>query len=200
MDIKKTTHTDPDVRRMLCFQSGDAGAFRELFETHQKSIINFCFRFCQNRALAEDLAQEVFLRVYRGAGGYRPDARFSTWLYRIAVNVCLNETRKIEYRARVESIDRPGFKGGDDTDTPRQVSDENQASPGDMVASRERDEAIARALTRLPEQQRIALVLRTYQDFSYDEIAVQMSCSEGKVKTLIFRARQTLKELLKDYL
>jgi len=198
MDIKKTPHTDPDVQRMLCFQNVDAGAFRELFEIHQKPIINFCFRFCQNRALAEDLAQEVFLRVYRGARGYRPDARFSTWLYRIAVNVCLNETRKIQYRVQVESIDRPKFK--DEDDTPRQMSDEGQPDAGDMVVSKQRDEAIARALTRLPEQQRMALVLRMYHEFAYDEIAVQMSCSEGKVKTLIFRARQTLKELLKDYL
>ncbi|MFZ2632661.1 MAG: sigma-70 family RNA polymerase sigma factor [Desulfosalsimonadaceae bacterium] len=183
---------------MLHFQGGDQSAFRELFETHQKPIINFCFRFCRNRALAEDLAQEVFLRVYRGAGGYRPDARFTTWLYRIAVNVCLNETRKSQYHVQVESIDRPGIKDSDDM--PRQVTDEGRTSPGEMVASKQRDEMLGRALARLPEQQRIALVLRTYHEFSYDEIAVQMFCSEGKVKTLIFRARQALKETLKDYL
>ena len=198
MFIKKDSHTDPDVRRMLHFQNGDLGAFRQLFESYQKPIINFCFRFCRNRALAEDLAQEVFLRVYRGAGGYRSDARFTTWLYRIAVNVCLNETRKREYHVQVESIDRPGLKDLDDM--PRQVSDEYRPNPGEMVDSKERDEMLGRALAGLPDQQRIALVLRTYHEFSYDEIAVQMSCSEGKVKTLIFRARQALKETLKDYL
>ena len=198
MVIKKDIHSDPDVRRMLNYQNGDQRAFRELFEIHQKPVINFCFRFCQNRALAEDLAQEVFLRVYRGAAGYRPEARFNTWLYRIAVNVCLNETRKIHYRVQVDSIDRPGPKGGDDS--PRQICDEEQADPGEKVASKQREEMIARSLAGLPDQQRIALALRTYQEFSYEDIAGQMSCSEGKVKTLIFRARQTLKEMLKDFL
>ena len=184
---------------MLCFQNGDQVAFRELFESYQKPVINFCFRFCRNRAIAEDLTQEVFLRVYRGAVGYRPDARFSTWLYRIAVNVCLNETQKRQYRVSLESIDRPpGFKDTDNMARP--VSDDHRPDPGEMVASKQRDEAIGRAMMRLPEQQRMALVLRTYQDFCYDEIAVQMSYSEGKVKTLIFRARQALKEMLKDYL
>ncbi|MDA8404936.1 MAG: sigma-70 family RNA polymerase sigma factor [Desulfobacteraceae bacterium] len=198
MAIREDRQLDPDVRRMLCFQNGDQRAFRELFEIHRKPVINFCFRFCRNRTLAEDLAQEVFLRVYRGAGGYRPDARFTTWLYRIAVNVCLNETRKARYHVRVESIDRPGLEGMDDM--PREVSDDCLPNPGEMVASKQRDAAIERAMTRLPEQQRIALVLRTHHGFSYDEIASQMSCSEGKVKTLIFRARQRLKEMLKEYL
>lgn len=200
MDITKGCHTDPDVRRMCCFQNGDEAAFRELFEAHQKPLINFCFRFCQNRNLAEDLAQEVFLRVYRGAAGYRPEARFTTWLYRIAVNVCLNENRKGRGRLATDSLDRPGKNSAENDDGPRQVRDEGRPNPGEIMLEKQRQTAIAKALARLPEQQRMAMILRTHHEFSYDEIAAQMSCSPGKVKTLIFRARQSLKEMLTDYL
>lgn len=192
----KKSAADPDVQRMLAFQKGSQEAFRELFETHRKPVINFCRRFCRDNSLAEDLAQEVFLRVYRGASGYRPQARFTTWLYRIAVNVCLNETRS--RRGVTESLDKPVREG--DGENTRQVADDQRPNAADMAEAKEREEHISRALALLPEPQRIALMLRTYHEFSYTEIASQMSCSEAKVKTLIFRARQAMREALKDYL
>jgi len=186
--------TDPDVQLMLSFQEGDEHAFRKLFSKYQTRIINFCFRFCSDRELAEDLAQEVFLRVYRAANQYRPKARFSTWIYRIAVNVCLNESRKLKKRYLTQSTDRP-VADGQNSRLP-EYRDENQVSADDMMASGQRDEQIKDALQNLPEQQRMAVLLRIYNEFSYNEIASQMSVSQGKVKTLIFRGRQTLKQTL----
>lgn len=189
---------DADAALMLEFKRGDGDAFRKLFGKYQGPIINFCFRFCAERTLAEDLAQEVFLRVYRGSGRYRAEARFSTWLYRIAVNVCLNETRKLRKNFMTRSLDQP--VGNDPDNRMPEYHDENQASPDDAMASCQRDEAIHRALLTLPDPQRIALVLRIYDEFPYDEIARQMSVSVGKVKTLIFRGRQRLREALEGVL
>jgi RNA polymerase sigma-70 factor (ECF subfamily) len=189
---------DADAALMLRFKDGDGDAFRKLFGKYQGPIINFCFRFCADRTLAEDLAQEVFLRVYRGSGRYRVEARFSTWLYRIAVNVCLNETRKLRKNSVTRSLDHPV---NDDPDSRApECPDENQAPADDAMASCQRDEAIRRALQTLPDPQRIALVLRIYDEFPYEEIASRMNASEGKVKTLIFRGRQRLREALEGVL
>ena len=98
--------TDPDVQLMLRFQQGDEDGFLKLFSKYQTRIIHFCFRFCGDRTLAEDLAQDVFLRVYRGGERYRPKAKFITWLYRIAVNVCLNDARKQKKAWLFRSLDR----------------------------------------------------------------------------------------------
>lgn len=185
---------DADAALMLRFKDGDADAFRKLFGKYQGPIINFCFRFCANRTLAEDLAQEVFLRVYRGSGRYRVDARFSTWLYRIAVNVCLNETRKLRKNFMTRSMDQPV---NDDPDgRAPEYADENQAGADEAMAARQREAAIQGALQALPAPQRMALMLRIYEDFPYDEIASRMNISEGKVKTLIFRGRRRLREAL----
>ncbi len=192
--------SDPDVQLMLCFKDGDEDGFRKLFSKYQTQIINFCFRFCSDRQLAEDLAQEVFLRVYRAAKRYRPKARFSTWIYRIAVNVCLNESRKLKKRYLTQSIDRPFANADDQGNRLPEYQDENQISADGMMASRQREEQIKAALKNLPKQQRVAVVLRIYNEFSYSEIASQMSVSEGKVKTLIFRGRQHLKQTLKGVL
>lgn len=181
---------------MLRFKNGDQDAFRMLFAKYQTQIINFCFRFCLDRPLAEDLAQDVFLRVYRSAYRYRPDARFTTWIYRIAVNVCLNESRKGKYSVHIESVDHPMQKGQDEI--PRELEDSKASLISDMLESRQRDELIKGSMSNLPEQQRIAVVLRIYHEFSYREIAKQMSVSESKVKTLIFRGRQNLKKALKE--
>lgn len=192
--------TDPDVQLMLRFKDGDESGFRQLFSKYQARMINFCFRFCSDRELAEDLAQEVFIRVYRGVRGYRPKARFSTWIYRIAVNVCLNESRKLKKRYSTHSIDRPFADSDDQNNRLPEFQDETHPAADEMIVSGQRDEQIKAALQMLSEQQRIAVVLRIYNEFSYNEIARQMSVSEGKVKTLIFRGRQQLKQSLKGIL
>ena len=191
---------DPDVQLMLRFKDGDESGFRQLFSKYQARMINFCFRFCSDRELAEDLAQEVFIRVYRGARGYRPKARFSTWIYRIAVNVCLNESRKLKKRYSTHSIDRPFADSDDQNNRLPEFQDESHPAADEMMVAGQRDVQIKAALQMLSEQQRIAVVLRIYNEFSYNEIARQMSVSEGKVKTLIFRGRQQLKQSLRGIL
>lgn len=187
---------DPDVQLMLRFKDGDEDAFRELFAKYQNQIINFCYRFCFDRELAEDLAQEAFLRVYRGGRRYRPKARFSTWLYRIAVNVCLNEVRKMKKYSVTQSLDRT--TKDDSYDRRPEYGDKNQVPADEMMSGRQREQQIKTALRNLPKEQRAAVVLRIYNEFSYKDIADQMSVSEGKVKTLIFRGRQALKESLRE--
>ncbi len=192
-------HTDPDVQLMLRFKDGDEDGFRTLFANYQTRIINFCFRFCADYELAEDLAQEVFLRVYRAARRYRPTARFSTWVYRIAVNVCLNENRKLKKNHLIRSIDSPASADGQNSRMP-ECRDENQVAADEMIVAGQRDEQIKKALQKLPDQQRAAVLLRIYDGFSYKEIAAQMRVREGKVKTLIFRGRQQMKQALEEWL
>jgi len=190
-------NTDPDVTLMLAFARGDQKAFHELFAKHRKNVINFCYRFCFNREAAEELAQEVFIRVYQAAGRYRPFARFSTWLYRIAVNVCLNECRKQEYKCQTHSIDQPIRSG--QSEIIREIEDEHSKSAQDMLEDGEREKTVQRAMAALPEKQRLALLLRVFNEFSYQEIAMQMETSENHVKALIHKGRRRLQELLKDY-
>jgi RNA polymerase sigma-70 factor, ECF subfamily len=189
--------TDPDVSLMLAFSRGDENAFRELFAKYKNNIINFCFRFCFNHGVAEELAQEVFIRVYQAATRYRPDARFSTWLYRIAVNLCLNESRKGKYQAHIQSMDQPIQFGH--SEVVLDIEDQESLSSHDLVEAREREKLIHQAMSELSEKQRLALLLRVFNEFSYQEIAGQMDISETKVKSLIYKGRQRLQELLKEY-
>jgi RNA polymerase sigma-70 factor, ECF subfamily len=189
--------TDPDVFLMLAFSRGDENAFRELFNKYKNNIINFCFRFCFSRGVAEELAQEVFIRVYQAADRYRPDARFSTWLYRIAVNICLNESRKNKYKVHIKSMDQPDDIGH--SEFVRDIEDQESLSSHDLVEAREREKFIGQAMSTLSEKQRIALILRIFNEFSYQEIAGQMDISESKVKSLIYKGRQRLQELLKEF-
>ncbi len=187
---------DEDVKQMLAFQAGNLGAFQALFAKYQKKIIQFCHRFCGDQAMAEELAQEVFLNIYRGAAGYRPKARFSTWLFQIAVNVCLNEMRKEKYRHRIDSMDAsPETESG----KPR-IKELCDPAPdqNELLEQQEREMMIQKALMGLPEKQRLALSLRVLNGFSYQEIGTQIRCSESAVKTLIHRGRQHLKELLEN--
>jgi RNA polymerase sigma-70 factor, ECF subfamily len=186
--------TDADTQLMLDFKTGDQRAFQLLFDKYKRQVINYCFRFCGQRAVAEELAQETFLRVYKAAARYRPKARFSTWLFKIAANVCLNEIRKPVYRARLESIDPaadeiPGA-------TREAALQTDQALPDALVEARQNQALVQQAMGRLPEEQRAALLLRVSEGFSYEEIGRQINRSENHVKTLIYRARQRMKKML----
>ncbi|MBA3030496.1 MAG: sigma-70 family RNA polymerase sigma factor [Desulfobacteraceae bacterium] len=181
---------DSDIQLMLSFRDGDKNAFRELYDKHKKRVINYCFRFCGNRSVAEDMAQETFLRVLKAARRYEPTARFSTWLFKIASNVCLNELRRPRYRNPTESLEeeredgKEGFREAVTSDTDRDF------------AFNEMDSVVRKALGALPDKQRAALLLRIDGEFSYREIGEQIHCSENHVKILIYRARQQLKETL----
>ena len=186
--------TDPDIQLMLRFKEGDQRSFHLLFDKYKKRVINYCYRYCGYSSLAEELAQEAFLRVYKAADRYRPEARFSTWLFKIAANVCLNEMRKPVYFVKQESIHG---EGNDDNDTARDIStDPAQSLPDALLEMRQNRAIVSRAIDLLPEQQRAALLLKATEGFSYREIGLQIQCSEEHVKTLIFRGRQRMKKLL----
>ncbi len=183
---------DEDARLMLRFKEGDTVAFDRLFDRYTRSMINFAYRFVRDRRVAEELAQEVFLRVYESAASYTVKSRFTTWLYRIATNVCLNEVRKPHFRAEhrslsVEKEPEAGFASGAFA-----VSGPERILERQAIA-----DALRGALDQIPESQRTAFILCKYQELSYLEIAEIMKTSEKAVKSLIHRAKETLAERLK---
>ena len=188
--------TDPDIQLMLRFKDGDQQAFRLLFDKYKKQVINYCYRYCGHPSVAEELAQETFLRVYKAATRYRPKARFSTWLYKIATNVCLNEIRSPVYRERIESMDQ-ALEGHEPS---REAAMEADQSMPDVLLEAHQDQFLIRqAMLRLPEAQRAALLLRATEGFSYQEIGRQLNRSENHVKTLIHRGRQKLRKILEKH-
>jgi RNA polymerase sigma-70 factor (ECF subfamily) len=174
---------DSDAHLMLRFKDGDMEAFEHLFSRHTRAMINFAYRFVRNREIAEELAQEIFLRVYQGAGRYEAQAKFTTWLYRVATNVCLNEVRKAQFKA-----DR------------RSPEEEAGSIPDMSLEKQAMSRAIKRALGQLPENQRVAFILNKYQELSYVEVAGIMAISAKAVKSLIHRAKEALAEKLKPSL
>ncbi len=184
---------DPDVELMVRFQKGDEEAFQRLFNKHKRGIINFIYRFCQDRGVAEELAQEVFLRIYESAHQYRPTAKFSSWIFRIATNICLNELRKAEYQAKIRTSSPSGQSRWEGDS---ELEDRSRQSAHSLLETKERRERLRRAITKLPERQRIALILNIYYDFSYREIAEQIGCPEGTVKTLIHRSKEAIKQAI----
>jgi RNA polymerase sigma-70 factor (ECF subfamily) len=190
-------HTDPDTQLMLDFKAGDEHAFQNLFDKYKSRVITYCFRFCRSKAVAEELAQETFLKVYKAAGRYRPKARFSTWLFKIATNVCLNELRRPVYRNRVESLDQ--ITENEAGAKVSKVAATQQESPHAMLVHQEQQEMVHMAIEQLPEKQRAALLLRIEGEFSYGEIGQQINRSENHVKTLIHRGRMRLKKALAGY-
>jgi len=189
--------TDPEVALMLRVQRGDRDAFAELVARWQQPVWSFVLRSLGNESDAEDVAQAVFVQAWKAAGRYRPTARFSTWLFTIARNLCLNELRR---RARhpAESLEAPAVSGEEHTRP--QLPDTAQPQPGEALLLRELESRLAAALAALPETQRTALLLSQRDELSYEEISAVLGCSLNATKSLIFRARETLKHRLKRYL
>lgn len=182
---------ETDIDLMLRFGNGDEDAFRSLFMAYRKKIINYCYRFFFDQGMAEELSQEVFMKVYKAGSHYRPDAGFSTWIFKIATHVCLNELRKKRYRTRTVSLDSEEGKAA------HEVVDPSPATL-DVLEGKEQKKKIMTAIRDLPGKQRAAVLLREFHGFSYKEIATQLGQSESSVKTLIFRGRDTLKHVLHD--
>ena len=177
---------DPDVRLMLAFRDGDAAAFDGLFQRWASPLLRYLERMLRDAAAAEDLVQEVFLRVHRARERYAPDARFSTWLYRIATNLALNELRRPRRRDPHQSTDEDGAVW--------LVSD---ATPTDeIVDARRLGEAALRELEALPERQRAALWLTAVEGLAYSEVAAALDVSEKAVKALVHRGRSALADKL----
>lgn len=182
---------DPDVQRMLDLQHGDLAAFDDLFTRHGAAVVRFATQLVGNRARAEELAQEVFLQVYRNRSNYTPSARFVTWLYRMVTNACLSEIRRSEHRHRARP--RPDRDGEEPPPPEIPVTSAEQ----DLL-SHETVDRIRAVLTRLPAQQRAALLLARVEGLSYDEVAEALSTSVAAIKSLVHRATVTMREALPD--
>ena len=192
-----SSQPDPDAALMLRVKRGDRAAFAELVEKYRQPVMNFIYRTLPDAAEAEDLAQVVFLQVFKSAHRYEPSAKFTTWLFTIARNLCLNELRR-RSRHPASSLDAPHPEH--DEEPQRQYEDVKTCSPTDALLHGELTEKIAQAVAELPESQRTALLLFREEELSYDEIGGILGCSLSATKSLIHRARETLKQQLKPYL
>jgi RNA polymerase sigma-70 factor, ECF subfamily len=180
-----------DVQLMLDVKAGDERSFELLLRKYRTPLVNFLYRMVRDTAVAEDLAQEVFLRVYRARQEYAPSAKFTTWMFRIATNLALNSVRDNRHRQMEISMDQP-VDSGEGEQRPMEVPDCTPTIEQDLVA-RSRSEMILRAVHALPEKQRAAVLLHKYQELDYDEIARVLECSESALKSLLFRAYETLR-------
>ena len=183
-----------DVQLMLDVKAGDEQSFELLLRKYRTPLVNFLYRMVHDSAAAEDLAQEVFLRVYRARKDYAPSAKFTTWMFRIATNLALNSVRDNRYRQSEISMDQ-AVDAGDDERRTMEVPDLTPTVEQFLVA-RSRSEMILRAIDALPEKQRAAVLLHKYQELDYDEIARILECSESALKSLLFRAYETLRTAL----
>src|SRR5579863_10378420 len=190
-------HSDPDAALMLRVKRGDRDAFAELVEKYKQPLFNFICRTLRDEAESEDLAQNVFLQVYKSRQRYQQTAKFSTWLFTIARNLCLNEIRR-RSRHPADSIEE---SHSDSEEHPqRQYEDKNIFLPVENVLHGELAVKIEEVLAELPENQRTAILLCRQDELSYEQIAGILDCSLSATKSLIHRGRETLKEKLKPYL
>jgi RNA polymerase sigma-70 factor (ECF subfamily) len=173
---------------MLDVKAGDDRSFELLLRKYRTPLVNFLYRMIRDTATAEDLAQEVFLRVYRARKQYSPSAKFTTWLFRIATNLALNSVRDNRHRQLETSIDAPA----NDDEAPRELPARERRIDEHMV-ERDRVVIIRRAIAALPEKQRVAVLLHKYEEMDYGEIAKILECSESALKSLLFRAYETLR-------
>ena len=188
---------DPDAVLMLRVKRGDRAAFAELVEKYKQPVMNFVHRSLRDETEAEDLAQNVFLQVYKSRDRYERTAKFSTWIFTIARNLCLIDIRR-RSRLPAESLEETH---AEHDDVPaRQYEDKKVLLPTDNILHGELADKIEEALADLPELQRTAILLCRQDELSYEEIATVLDCSLSATKSIIHRGRETLKEKLKPYL
>jgi RNA polymerase sigma-70 factor (ECF subfamily) len=174
----------------------DREEFDKVLEAHYRQVINIAYRFLNNQAAAEDIAQEVFLRFYRVFPRYKPEAKFSTYLYKMTKNLCLNYLRQRKPE-RFISLDAPGREG---ENSGPDIPDEKAITAREIMEKEELKAKIYEALNKLPESQRTAVILRRYENLDYEEIARILGCSVGAVKSLLHRAKLSLRKELAGYL
>jgi RNA polymerase sigma-70 factor (ECF subfamily) len=185
-----------DAQVMLLVKAGDQASFDYLVQKYRRPMVSFMYRMARNTAAAEDLAQEVFLRVYRSRASYEASAKFTTWLYRIATNLAVNHARDTRHeRPEVTvSLDEPAEESG----TTLELPDGHLTAEQNLVR-RERLMAIRSKVEALPEQQKLAVIMHKYQQMDYKQIADVLKKSESATKSLLFRAYETLREQLKEF-
>jgi RNA polymerase sigma-70 factor, ECF subfamily len=186
-----------DAEIMLRVSAGEDAGFTYLLEKYRKPIVNFMYRMVRNQSIAEELAQEVFLRVYRSRESYRAEAKFTTWLYRIATNLGVNYARDTRYERAAQNVylDQPDPETGTTPD----VADFRPSAEFELVKD-ERMQAIRAYVMALPDRQRAAVLMHKYQGMDYKQIGQILKLSESATKSLLFRAYQTLREKLKDFI
>jgi RNA polymerase sigma-70 factor, ECF subfamily len=182
-----------DVQLMLDVKAGDEQSFALLLQRYRSPLVNFLYRMVRGREEAEDLAQEVFLRVYRARKDYVPSAKFTTWLFRIATNLALNSVRDNRYQRMEVSIDAPVTTDAEDGDERTLDVAEKHPNIEQRLIEEARRKMIRHAIEKLPEKQRAAVLLHKYQELDYNEIAKVLECSESALKSLLFRAYETLR-------
>jgi len=174
-------------------QEGDRKSFQILVETHQRMVVNTCLAIVHNKADAEDLAQDVFLEIFRTAENFRGDSKISTWLYRIATNRALNLIRNNKRKRFFQSIEDT-FTGG--RNRASEISENHGDQPDRNITDQQRSDMLHQAIDRLPEKQRIAFTLNKYEELPYQQIAEVMEISLSSVESLIHRAKKNLQEQL----
>src|SRR5436853_2716047 len=182
-----------DVRLMRLVAGGDTTAFEQLVERHQTLVAGTVARMLGSNSDVEDIAQQVFIRVWKSAGRYVARAKFTTWLLKITRNLVFNEMRRAKRHPHLPVQIEPEAEE-------IQLKDETTSTPDVALLETELQQAIEKAIVLLPETQRMALVMRRYEELSYDEIADVLDLSVPAVKSLLFRARTELRGRLKDYL
>ena len=194
--VLDSTQVVSDADVMLRVKTGDESAFAYLVQKYRRPMVSFMYRMCQNPASAEELAQEVFLRVYRSRAGYEPSAKFSTWLYRIATNLAVNHARDTRHERPENTVrlDEPDQETGTTPD----LADESLTAEEQMLRA-ERVAMIRQKVQALPERQRMAVIMHKYQQMDYRQIADVLKLSESATKSLLFRAYETLREQLKEF-
>lgn len=185
---------EENVRLMLRVKEGDIHAFEKLVEMHQNMVIGTAFRMLGNLEDAHDIAQQVFLRVWKSAPRYEPTAKFTTWLFTILRNLVFNETRR---RSRRKEIP---LEQEDDGQTPQQYADHTAPAADQITQQEELEQALDKAIAALPEKQRLAVVLRRHEELPYEQICDILKMSLPAVKSLLFRARAELRKHLAAYL
>ncbi len=192
--IEDTDEAQQDVVLMLRAKGGDIGAFEELVRRHQHSVVGTAARMLGSPTEAEDIGQQVFVRVWKSAARYEPTAKFTTWLMTITRNLVFNELRR-RRRAHLVSMDEV-----EDDVAPHQLAAADVSGPSKKLLEAELQQAIDAAIANLPEKQRLAIVLRRYEGMPYEEIAKVLSTSVEALKSILFRARAGLRQTLSKYL
>ncbi len=192
-EAEKREANERDVALMLQVREGDMTAFETLVELHQGPVVGTVAKMLGSPTEAEDIAQQVFIRVWKSASRYEPQAKFTTWLFTITRNLVFNEVRRRKRKPTVSVEER-------EEESHQVVEDLHTASPDQDVLHSELERAVDRAIQELPEKQRLAVVLRRYEEMPYEEIGKVLSLSVPAVKSMLFRARTQLKESLQRYL
>ncbi|MGH7899153.1 MAG: RNA polymerase sigma factor [Candidatus Binatia bacterium] len=187
---------DPDAQMMLRVRDGDAAAFNELFSKHSPRVVSFVYRFVGSRERAEEITQDAFLQIYGARERYEARARFTTYLYRVAMNLCLNETRRTSHSGHPVPFEGRFSRDGGVEPEPR--AEKYVADIEDLMAARETASRIEAVLKKLPAKQKSAFLLARVQGCSYADVADTLEMSENAVKSLVFRATQTLRWKLRD--